>query len=59
MPLTCLNGKQGKKENKKETNVHRRKMKKEGSSINNYKKNEMQTLAEHSTTFKLPFHRLD
>lgn len=43
----------------KETNVHRRKMKKEGSSINNYKKNEMQMLAEHSKPFKLPFHRLD
>lgn len=32
-------------------------MKKKGSTINNYKKNEIQTLAEHSTPFKLPFIR--
>lgn len=32
-------------------------MKKEGSTINNYKKNEMQTLAEHSTPLKLPLVR--
>lgn len=30
-------------------------MKKKDSTINNYKKNEIQTLAEHSTPFKLPF----